>query len=108
MWSASSAPRSTLPLTADFFSWIAAQTGDESALDRIAEAADQNSLTDADWYALIGMTPKAAADLYAGAAESGAPQADIIPAAEGEPRLPEDEVDPQILDIRDEIRPLED
>ena len=60
---------SALPLSADFFKWCAEQTGDPDVLDRIAEKV-RTGMTDDDWYSLIGMTVKAAGDLYSGTAES--------------------------------------
>ncbi|MBR5372631.1 MAG: CapA family protein [Oscillospiraceae bacterium] len=61
-----------LPMTADFFSWCVQKTGDPDVLDRIADKLRSGGITDADWYSLIGMTAKAANDLYSNIADTAA------------------------------------
>ena len=71
--------RTALPVTADFFDWCIARTAPDFP-ERLAAALTAGTYQDADFYALSGMTVKAACDLYSGAAQ----QADNIHVREGD------------------------
>lgn len=75
---------SELPLTADFFAWCISRAGAEAG-ERLKAAFSAGTYTDAELYALTGMTAKAAKDLYSGAADRE--DNIIVRAGDGQPGI---------------------